>query len=68
MFTPAVSDNVGVVKLQWLFDGALVATATAAPFSSALDLTPGDGAHTLVARAFDAAGNTTDSAPIAIQP
>ncbi|HEX3482031.1 MAG TPA: PKD domain-containing protein [Kofleriaceae bacterium] len=68
VFTPAVSDNVGVVKVEWRFDGALVATATAAPFSYALDLTPGAGPHTLVARAFDAAGNTTDSAPIAIQP
>jgi hypothetical protein len=68
VFTPAVSDNVGVVKVEWRFDGAVVATATAAPFSYALNLTPGAGSHTLVARAFDAAGNTTDSAPIAIQP
>ena len=68
VFTPAVSDNVGVVKVEWRFDGALVATATAAPFSYALNLTPGAGPHTLVARAFDAAGNTTDSAPITIQP
>jgi hypothetical protein len=68
VFTPTVSDNVGVVKVEWRFDGALVATATVAPFSYALNLTPGAGSHTLVARAFDAAGNTTDSAPIAIQP
>ena len=68
VFTPAVSDNVGVVRVQWLFDGAPAATATAAPFSFALNLTPGPGALTLVARAFDAAGNATDSAPVVIQP
>ncbi len=67
VFTPTVSDNVGVVKVEWRFDGALAATATAPPFSFALNLTPGPGSHTLVARAFDAAGNTTDSAPITIQ-
>jgi PKD repeat protein len=68
VFTPTVSDNVGVVKVEWRFDGGLAATATAAPFSYTLNLTPGAGPHTLVARAFDAAGNTTDSAPITIQP
>jgi len=31
-------------------------------------LTPVAGSHTLVARAFDAASNRTDSAPITIQP
>ena len=67
MFTPGASDNVGVVKVEWYFDGALAATATAAPFGYALDLTPLAGPHTLVARAFDAAGNTADSEPIFIQ-
>jgi len=67
VFTPTVSDNVGVVRVEWYFDGTLSATATAAPFSYALNLTPVAGAHTLVARAFDAAGNHTDSAAITIQ-
>ena len=67
VFTPTVSDNVAVTKVEWYFDGGLSATATTAPFSYTLNLTPLAGAHTLVARAFDAAGNTTDSAPIAIQ-
>ena len=67
VFTPSASDNVGVVKVEWYFDGALAATATAAPFGYTLNLTPAAGPHTLVARAFDAAGNTADSAPIAIQ-
>jgi hypothetical protein len=68
VFTPTASDNVGVVRVQWYFDGGLAATATAAPFPFTLDLAPGPGPHTLVARAFDAAGNTTDSAPISIGP
>jgi hypothetical protein len=68
VFTPTVSDNVGVVKVEWRFDGVLAATATAPPFSFALNLTPGPRPHALVARAFDAAGNATDSAPISLQP
>ena len=67
VFTPTASDAVGVVKVEWYFDGGLSATTLTAPFSYALNLTPATGLHTLVARAFDAAGNTTDSAPITIQ-
>ena len=67
VFTPTVSDNVGVVRVEWYFDGGLAATTTTAPFSYALNLSPVAGAHTLIARAFDAAGNRTDSAPVTIQ-
>jgi PKD repeat protein len=67
VFTPTVSDNVGVVRVEWYFDGALSATTTTAPFSYTLNLTPVAGSHTLVARAFDAAGNHTDSAAVTIQ-
>jgi len=67
VFTPTVSDNVAVVRVEWYFDGGLSATTTAAPFSYALNLTPVAGSHILIARAFDAAGNHTDSAPVTIQ-
>lgn len=67
VFTPTVSDNIGVVKVEWYFDGGLSATTTVAPFSYSLNLTPVAGPHTLIARAFDAAGNRTDSAPVIIQ-
>ena len=67
VFTPAVSDDVGVVRVEWYFDGALSATATTAPFSYALNLTPVAGSHAIVARAFDAAGNHTDSPPLILQ-
>lgn len=67
VFTPTVSDNVAVTRVEWYFDGGLSATATAPPFSYTLNLTPVAGAHSLVARAFDAAGNHTDSPAITIQ-
>ena len=67
VFTPTVSDNVGVVRVEWYFDGALSATTNTAPFSYTLNLTPVAGAHTLVARAFDAAGNHTDSPALTLQ-
>jgi hypothetical protein len=67
VFTPTVSDNVGVVRVEWYFDGALSATATTSPFSYTLNLTPVAGSHTLVARAFDAAGNSTDSSSLILQ-
>jgi len=67
VFTPAVSDNVGVVRVEWYFDGALAVTATTAPFSYTLNLTPVAGSHTIVARAFDAAGNRTDSSSLILQ-
>jgi hypothetical protein len=67
VFTPTVSDNLAVTRVEWYFDGGLSATTTTPPFSYSLNLTPVAGAHTLVARAFDAAGNFTSSAPITIQ-
>jgi PKD domain len=67
VFTPTVSDNVGVVRVEWYFDGALSATTATPPFSYTLNLTPIAGAHALVARAFDAAGNFTDSSAVTIQ-
>jgi hypothetical protein len=66
VFTPTASDNVGVVRVEWYLDGSLAATTSTPPFGFALALPLAAGSHDLVARAFDAAGNTTDSAPIAI--
>lgn len=65
VFTPSVS--IDVVKVEWYFDGGLSATAIAPPFSYTLNLTPAPGSHTLRARAFDAAGNVADSAPLILQ-
>jgi hypothetical protein len=57
--TATASDNVGVVGVQFLLDGAaLGAEDTAAPYSVSWNTTTASsGAHVLSARARDAAGN-----------
>src|SRR2546426_5208449 len=66
--TASASDNVGVVGVQFLLDGATVgAKATAAPYSAPWDTTTASrGSHTLTAVARDAAGNHTTSAPVSV--
>jgi hypothetical protein len=58
------SDNIGVVGVQFLLDGAAIgAEDTSAPYSISWDSrAAGNGPHTLTARARDAAGNTATSA------
>ncbi len=60
-------DNVGVTKVDFLVDGALRATATAAPYqfvwNSAAE-PPGN--HSVQSRAHDAAGNAGTSAPVTV--
>ena len=59
------ADNVGVTKVEFYIDGALVGTDTTSPYSitynSAL-LT--NGSHGLVAKAYDAAGNVGTSTTV----
>lgn len=51
------TDNTGVVKVEWYVDNTLVGTSTE-PYSSWLDTSRfSDGAHNIVAKAYDAAGN-----------
>src|SRR5437899_1049936 len=66
--TATASDNVGVVGVQFLLDGANLGTEdTAAPYAVAWDTrTAANGSHTLTARARDAAGNTTTSAAVTV--
>jgi hypothetical protein len=65
--TAAVSDNTGVVGVQFLLDGLAVGTEQATGFTMAWNTTTvGDGQHTLSARARDAAGNTSTSAAVAV--
>jgi thermitase len=60
----SATDNAGVVKVELYSDGKLVATDASAPWSFSLNLrTFFSGTHTLQARAWDAAGNSTLSAP-----
>ncbi|HYH01113.1 MAG TPA: LamG-like jellyroll fold domain-containing protein [Terriglobales bacterium] len=62
------SDNVGVTGVQFLIDGASVgAEDTTAPYGISWDSsTVANGSHTIAARARDAAGNQTTSAPISV--
>ncbi len=57
-------DNVGVARVEFFVDGALAGNLSAQPYQIPLDATPlSNGAHQLVAVAYDAAGNSTASAP-----
>jgi len=60
--TATAADNVGVVKVEFSADGTLLGTDTTAPFSQTWDTTTtGEGAHTVTARALDAANNAATS-------
>ncbi|HJW34099.1 MAG TPA: Ig-like domain-containing protein [Holophagaceae bacterium] len=60
------TDNVGVAKVEFYVDGALKGSTTAAPYSLGLDSTTlTNASHNLVAKAYDAAGNVGQSAPVA---
>ena len=62
------SDNVGVVGVRFLLDGVdLAAEDTTSPFDVTWSTTgTPNGTHILTARARDAAGNTTTSAPVSV--
>jgi hypothetical protein len=62
------SDDMGVAGVQFLLDGApLVTEDTTAPYAISWDsTTASSGAHTLSARARDAAGNLTTSATVSV--
>jgi hypothetical protein len=64
----AASDNVGVVGVQFMLDGATLASEVMTPpFSISWDTTTAaNGPHTLTAVARDAAGNTTTSRSIVV--
>ena len=63
----SATDNVGVTRVDVRVDGAVVGSATAAPFAVALDTTRlTNGGHTLTAQAVDAAGNQGSAAAVAI--
>ncbi len=64
--TASASDNFGVAGVQFFVDGAAIgAEDTTAPYSTAWNTVGAtNGAHTLTARARDAAGNQTTSAAV----
>lgn len=61
------SDNVGVAKVELRVNGSLVATDTASPYAFSWDSTKlANGMATLTAIAYDAAGNSATSIPVAV--
>jgi hypothetical protein len=65
--TASATDNVGVTSVEFLLDGAVVATDTASPYSFSWNTTTAaNGAHTLQSRASDAAGNAGASSVVSV--
>ena len=59
------SDDIGVDRVEFLLDGALLGSDASAPYAYTWNsATASDGAHALQARAVDLAGNTGSSAPV----
>ena len=61
------TDNVGVTKVEFLVDGVLKSTDASSPYSYSWDSTAViNGPHTLLVKAYDAAGNTGTSGQVGI--
>jgi hypothetical protein len=61
----SASDDTGVSRVDFYVDGTLKATDTTAPYSVNLDSTTlSNGTHSLVAKAYDAAGNVGTSSTV----
>jgi membrane peptidoglycan carboxypeptidase len=57
-FIPAITDNIGVEKVEFYLDGKLLENRTAPPFMTKWTATVGE--HTLKLIAFDSVGNQTE--------
>lgn len=63
--TADASDDVGVARVEFLLDGALLGSDTAAPYAYAWNsATAANGTHVLQARAVDLTDNTGTSAQV----
>lgn len=59
------SDNVGVSNVEFYVDGVLKGSDATSPYSMTLDSTTlTNASHSLVAKAYDAAGNSASSAAV----
>jgi hypothetical protein len=64
----SASDNLGVTQVVFYDGGTVLGTDTTAPYSVSWNLvTAAKGTHTLTAKAYDASGNVTTSAPISVK-
>ena len=65
--TASASDNVGVTKVEFYQDGALLSAGNVAPYSYNWNTTAvANGSHALSAKAYDAAGNVGQSANVTV--
>ncbi len=63
----SASDNVGVERVEFLLDGALLGSDSSAPYAISWNSANSvNGSHTLQARAVDLAGNVGSSAALTI--
>lgn len=63
--TASAADNVGVILVQFLVDGAVVGDDAAAPYQFGLDAARfAPGPHVFAAKAWDAAGNMAPSSSV----
>jgi hypothetical protein len=59
------TDNVGVTKVEFYVDNVLKATSTSSPYQASIDSTTlSNSTHSLVAKAYDAAGNVGTSSTV----
>ncbi|MFY0522720.1 Ig-like domain-containing protein [Archangium gephyra] len=64
----AASDDRQVTRVELSVDGALIEADTAAPFAFSWDsVTVFNGSHTLSVKAYDAAGQSSESVPLTIE-
>jgi hypothetical protein len=64
-FSANASDNAGVSRVEFFVDNVLKGTDSSAPYTLTFNSTTvADGAHALVAKAYDAAGNIGTSAAV----
>jgi len=65
-FTATATDNIGVSRVEYFVDGASKGSATVSPYTVTFDCgTAANGSHSLVAKAYDAAGNVGTAAAVA---
>jgi archaellum component FlaF (FlaF/FlaG flagellin family) len=62
----SASDNVGVTRVDLLVNGTLFASDTTTPYGFSWDSSSLGGSATLVARAYDAAGNSANSQTVTV--
>jgi len=65
--TASATDNVGVTKVEYYLNGALKTTDTSTPYVYSLSAASlASGTYTLMAKAYDAAGNVGQSSTVSV--